>query len=52
MESMDVKANEMAVGAGSVLAVRIDVGAGLSGLAGEISVDKAGLACCCLVGTG
>ncbi len=52
MDSMDVKANEMAVGAGSVLAGRIDVEAGLSGLAGEISVNKAGLACCCLVGTG
>ena len=51
MESMDVKASEMAVGAGSMLAGRVDV-AGLSGLVGEISVDNAGLACCCLVGTG
>jgi hypothetical protein len=50
---MDVKANEMAGGAGSVLAGRIVVESGLSWLAGEMAVNVAGLACCCLlVGTG
>ncbi len=51
MESMDVKTNEMAGGAGSVLAVRRNEEAGLAGVAG-FACSEAGLADCCLVRSG